>query len=136
LTRTASRARRRCSRSSPGSARPRELACRRSAFCELKKWTDAALSYNGLVIAWPELTKLMPAARSRRNLDATGDLLKRRTKRADQDASLTRRPARRAGKHVECDLLADATVVIEPARLRVRSFPIFSSPWRIREGLK
>jgi hypothetical protein len=132
----ASQARRRCSRSSPGSARPRELARRRSAICELKKWADAALSYNGLVIAWPELTKLVPAARSRRNLDATGDILKRRTKRADQDASLTRRPARRAGRRAECDSRASWIVVIEPARLRVRSFPVFGSPCRLREGLK
>jgi len=31
--------------------------------CERKKWADEALAYNGLVIAWPELTKLALAGR-------------------------------------------------------------------------
>ena len=26
--------------------------------CERKGWAEEALSYNGLVIAWPELTRL------------------------------------------------------------------------------
>jgi len=36
----------------------RDLAYRLYAICERKKWADEALAYNGLVIAWPELTKL------------------------------------------------------------------------------
>jgi putative DNA methylase len=42
----------------------RDLAYRLYTVCERKKWADEALAYNGLVIAWPELTKLaqVPAA--------------------------------------------------------------------------
>ena len=36
----------------------RDLAYRLYTLCERKKWVDEALAYNGLVIAWPELTKL------------------------------------------------------------------------------
>ncbi len=36
----------------------RDLAYRLYAICECKKWAEEALAYNGLVIAWPELTKL------------------------------------------------------------------------------
>ena len=36
----------------------RDLAYRLYSTCERKKWADEALAYNGLVIAWPELTKL------------------------------------------------------------------------------
>ncbi len=36
----------------------RDLAYRLYTLCERKKWADEALAYNGLVIAWPELTKL------------------------------------------------------------------------------
>ncbi|MGA2703829.1 MAG: DUF1156 domain-containing protein [Isosphaeraceae bacterium] len=36
----------------------RDLAYRLYAICERKKWAEEALAYNGLVIAWPELTKL------------------------------------------------------------------------------
>ena len=36
----------------------RDLAYRLYTICERKKWADEALAYNGLVIAWPELTKL------------------------------------------------------------------------------
>ncbi len=43
----------------------RELAYRLYSICERQKWADEALAYNGLVIAWPELTKLALAARSR-----------------------------------------------------------------------
>lgn len=35
----------------------RDLAYRLYSICEKKKWTDEALSYNGLVAAWPELTR-------------------------------------------------------------------------------
>lgn len=42
----------------------RELAYRLYTICERKKWADEALAYNGLVIVWPELTKLARAARS------------------------------------------------------------------------
>ncbi|HJT30909.1 MAG TPA: hypothetical protein VJ783_02500 [Pirellulales bacterium] len=41
----------------------RELAYRLYTLCERKKWADEALAYNGLVIAWPELTKLAHARR-------------------------------------------------------------------------
>jgi putative DNA methylase len=43
----------------------RELAYRLYSVCERKKWADEALAYNGLVIAWPELTKLALAERTR-----------------------------------------------------------------------
>jgi putative DNA methylase len=41
----------------------RDLAYRLYTLCERKKWADEALAYNGLVIAWPELTKLAQAER-------------------------------------------------------------------------
>lgn len=43
----------------------RELAYRLYSLCERKKWADEALAYNGLVIAWPELTKLAQAAKGK-----------------------------------------------------------------------
>jgi len=43
----------------------RDLAYRLYSLCERKKWAEEALAYNGLVIAWPELTKLALAGRSR-----------------------------------------------------------------------
>jgi putative DNA methylase len=43
----------------------RELAYRLYTICERNKWADEALAYNGLVIAWPELTKLAQAQRTR-----------------------------------------------------------------------
>jgi putative DNA methylase len=43
----------------------RDLAYRLYTICERKKWADEALAYNGLVIAWPELTKLALAERSK-----------------------------------------------------------------------
>jgi putative DNA methylase len=36
----------------------RDLAYRLYGICEKKKWADEALAYNGLVIAWSELTRL------------------------------------------------------------------------------
>jgi putative DNA methylase len=36
----------------------RDLAYRLYTVCERKKWAEEALAYNGLVIAWPELSKL------------------------------------------------------------------------------
>lgn len=36
----------------------RDLAYRLYQVCERKKWADEALAYNGLVVAWPELTRL------------------------------------------------------------------------------
>ena len=42
----------------------RELAYSLYSICERKKWADDASAYNGLVIAWPELTKLALAERS------------------------------------------------------------------------
>jgi putative DNA methylase len=46
----------------------RDLAYRLYTLCERKKWADEALAYNGLVIAWPELTKLAQAERGRDTL--------------------------------------------------------------------
>jgi putative DNA methylase len=43
----------------------RDLAYRLYTVCERKKWAEEALAYNGLVIAWPELTKLAAAQRTR-----------------------------------------------------------------------
>jgi putative DNA methylase len=43
----------------------RDLAYRLYATCERKKWAQDALAYNSLVVAWPELTKLAHAARTR-----------------------------------------------------------------------
>ena len=43
----------------------RELAYRLYSICERKKWADEALAYNGLVIAWPELSKLALSERNR-----------------------------------------------------------------------
>jgi putative DNA methylase len=44
------------------SEKSRDLAYRLYSICERKKWADEALAYNGLVIAWPELTKLARSA--------------------------------------------------------------------------
>jgi putative DNA methylase len=41
----------------------RDLAYRLYTTCERKKWADEALAYNGLVIAWPELSKLAAGTR-------------------------------------------------------------------------
>ena len=41
----------------------RELAYRLYQTCERKKWAEEARSYNGLVVSWPEITRL---ARERR----------------------------------------------------------------------
>ncbi len=43
----------------------RDLAYRLYSLCERKKWAEEALAYNGLVIAWPELTKLALAERNK-----------------------------------------------------------------------
>jgi putative DNA methylase len=43
----------------------RDLAYRLYSICERKKWADEALAYNSLVIAWPELSKLALAERTR-----------------------------------------------------------------------
>jgi putative DNA methylase len=43
----------------------RDLAYRLYTICERKKWAEEALAYNGLVIAWPELTRLALAERSK-----------------------------------------------------------------------
>lgn len=43
----------------------RDLAYRLYTVCERKKWAEEALAYNGLVIAWPELTKLALAERTK-----------------------------------------------------------------------
>ncbi len=50
-------------RSVGGLAEPaRELAYRLYHLCERKGWTSDALAYNGLVAAWPELTRLADKA--------------------------------------------------------------------------
>lgn len=43
----------------------RDLAYHLFKICERKKWSQEALAYNGLVIAWPEITKLAQSAVSR-----------------------------------------------------------------------
>ena len=53
----------------------RELAYRLYSVCERKKWAEEALAYNGLVIAWPELSKLAPLATKQASYDSTGSLL-------------------------------------------------------------
>ncbi len=40
----------------------RDLAYRLYNLCERKKWASEALAYNGLVIAWPEISKLAQQA--------------------------------------------------------------------------
>ena len=40
----------------------RELAYRLFSICEKNNWSSEALAYNSLVLAWPELTKLVQAA--------------------------------------------------------------------------
>src|SRR5207248_4028485 len=52
----------------------RDLAYRLYTVSERKKWADEALAYNGLVIAWPELTKLALAERSKPAEPKQGDL--------------------------------------------------------------
>lgn len=42
----------------------RDLATRLYRVCERRKWADEALAYNGLVVAWPELTRLAAQART------------------------------------------------------------------------
>ena len=51
----------------------RDLAYRLYGICERKKWADEARAYNGLVIAWPELTRL--AARTGPSGSAQEELL-------------------------------------------------------------
>src|SRR5271157_6027372 len=43
----------------------RDLAYRLYAICERKKWDVEALAYNGVVIAWPELSMLARAEAAR-----------------------------------------------------------------------
>lgn len=43
----------------------RDLAYRLYTICERKKWADEALAYNGLVIAWSELSKLALSERTK-----------------------------------------------------------------------
>jgi putative DNA methylase len=52
----------------------RDLAYRLYTICERKKWAEEALAYNGLVLAWPELTKLALAERSRTAEPAQGEM--------------------------------------------------------------
>lgn len=41
----------------------RDLAYRLYIICERKKWTQEALGYNSLIVAWPEITKLVQSSR-------------------------------------------------------------------------
>ena len=43
----------------------RELAYRLFVICERKGWTQEALAYNALVVAWPEITRLAATARGK-----------------------------------------------------------------------
>ena len=43
----------------------RDLAYRLYNICERKGWAQEALAYNGLVIAWPEISKLAQVAPAR-----------------------------------------------------------------------
>ena len=36
----------------------RDLVYRLYGTCERKKWAEEALAYNGLVVSWPEITRL------------------------------------------------------------------------------
>ncbi|MFO0608843.1 MAG: DUF1156 domain-containing protein [Polyangiales bacterium] len=49
-------------RTGPQGDAARELAYRLYSLCERKKWAAEALAYNGLVTAWPELTRLAAEA--------------------------------------------------------------------------
>jgi adenine-specific DNA methylase len=42
---------------SAASGRPRALAYRLYTTCERKGWTQEALSYNALIVAWPEIAR-------------------------------------------------------------------------------
>ena len=46
----------------------RELAYRLYTVCERNKWAKEALSYNGLVQSWPEITRLSQPHREAENL--------------------------------------------------------------------
>ncbi len=52
----------------------RELAYRLYSISERKKWAEEALAYNSLVIAWPELSKLALAERSRGPVEAQTEM--------------------------------------------------------------
>jgi len=56
----------------PMAETARDLAYRLYGLCERKKWAEEALAYNGLVIAWPELTRL--AAQGSGRQPVSGDL--------------------------------------------------------------
>ena len=43
-----------------------DLAYRLYSICEKKKWAEEALSYNGLVVAWPELTRRASSGRAKK----------------------------------------------------------------------
>ena len=47
----------------------RDLAYRLYTICERKKWADEAMAYNGLVIAWSELSKLALSERIKAERD-------------------------------------------------------------------
>lgn len=50
----------------------RDLAYRLYGICERKKWAEEALAYNGLVVSWPEITRL--AAENPSGTEAQGSL--------------------------------------------------------------
>jgi putative DNA methylase len=41
----------------------RDLSYRLYKVCERKNWSKEALSYNGLIIAWPEMVRLATATK-------------------------------------------------------------------------
>ena len=40
----------------------RDLAYRLYGICDRKKWAEEGIAYNGLVVAWPEISKLAAQA--------------------------------------------------------------------------
>lgn len=54
----------------------RDLAYRLYSLCERKKWAQEAISYNGLVIAWPEISKLAQSAKAAVKREAQPELFK------------------------------------------------------------
>ena len=50
----------------------RDLAYRLYTLCERKGWAQEALPYNGLVVAWPEITRL--ADEQRRSTPVQADI--------------------------------------------------------------
>jgi putative DNA methylase len=54
----------------------RDLAYRLYSLCERKKWAQEAISYNGLVIAWPEISKLAQSAKAAVKRETQSEMFK------------------------------------------------------------